>query len=396
MKPFPTLAALALAGCAATADQPAWQGTMDTLPGGIIVVTNPAAGLWDSASAWKLTEEIVIGPEVDSIYGLSEITGIAVDSTGRIYILERSLPAVLIYDSMGKLLKRVGREGDGPGEFRQPNGLGLDQAGRLWVVEGRSQRYSIFDREGNFLATKPRRIGSYGYFWSGKFLTAGDFVEEQSYLRGDGHTTPVLTRYDSATVRLDSLVLPYTLTGENNYRLDHANGYTVMPVPWHPSYWNYVDARGFVWTGNTGRYELTQLDLRGDTIRVIRKEQAGIPVTAAERDSAIDHVKKIAQGAEFDEGRIPRVKPVLERVLVDDAGFVYVLTPEPEGATTGTGFDVFDPEGRYLGRVTTPRRIGPWRPAAPMVLKRGKVWAVVVDEDDVPRVVRWGAGGASR
>ncbi|MEP7324786.1 MAG: 6-bladed beta-propeller [Gemmatimonadota bacterium] len=386
MKRFALLAALA--ACGGNTDRTAWLGTMDTLPNGVIVVSNPAAGLWDSATAWTFHEELIIGSELDTLNLLSQVTGLEADSSGRVYVLERSIPAVLVYDPAGKLIRKIGREGDGPGEFREPSGLGLDGMGRLWVVEGSHQRWSTFDRDGHHIATRQRPTGSYGYYWSGKFLDTGALIDQLDGRDASGHTQPLLGRYDSLRGMVDTLPLPYTLTGDNNYKLVHANGYSVMAIPYYPSYWNSIDPRGYVWVGNTGSYQLTQLNMKGDTVRIIRKESAGVPVTGAERDSAIALVRKVAEGASFDEGRIPRVKPVLERVLVDDSGYVYAMTPEP----TGTTFDVFDPNGRYLGGMHTPRRVGPWRQLAPMIVKRGKMWAVVVDEDDVPRVVQWRVG----
>jgi hypothetical protein len=46
-------------------------------------------------------------------------------------------------------------------------------------------------------------------------------------------------------------------------------------------------------------------------------------------------------------------------------------------------YDVFEPDGRYLGQVRVPARVS-------TVLRRGDhVWAVALDEDDVPRIKRY-------
>lgn len=386
------LVTLLLAACGPAGEKAAWLGTIDTLPGGAIVVSNPAAGVWDSATGWKLNEELVIGDgDTDTTALLSDVAALEVDSAGRIYVLDRQRSAVTVFDHQGGFVRKFGREGDGPGEFRGPNGLDWDNQGRLWVVEGPSWRYSVFDGEGNFIQTSRRVVGSYGWAWTGKFLHDGSLMEHVSKRESETRSQPYVARLDTTTQSMvDSLPLPFAHTGDNFFDFRNKDGIgTIMGIPFSPSYWSVIDPRGFLWLGRNDAYELTEIDLQGDTVRVIRKEHTAIPIEAAERDSALEHIRKIAQGAEFDEGRIPRLKPVLDRVLVSDSGYVWVMTVEPAG-TSGTRFDVFDPEGRYLGRVTTPRRVGPWRPAAPMVLRRGKVWAVVVDEDDVPQVVRWG------
>jgi hypothetical protein len=54
-----------------------------------------------------------------------------------------------------------------------------------------------------------------------------------------------------------------------------------------------------------------------------------------------------------------------------------------------SAFDVFDPDGRYLGRVeaTEPLAMRP-----PPVARGDTVWAVVPDELAVPRVMRFHIG----
>ena len=388
MKPSWLFLTLSIASCDSKSDTANWSGTIDTLPHGVVVVTSPATGIWDSTSRWTLTEEVVIGDRPgDTMPLLSDVSALEVDTVGRIYVLDRQLSALLVFDKDGRLIKRVGRAGEGPGEFRGPHGLGWDAAGRLWVVEGQGARSSLFDRNADFIETRPRTTGFYGWVWDGMFLGSGTMIE-LVFQRTDTYSQPMLARYDSARGLVDTVPLPYTMGGDNFFKFEFKNGYSVTGIPFYPAPWYAIDPRGFIWTGHNERYELTQLSMQGDTLRIIRKEQPPVPVGQVERDSAIAALREMAQGAPFDEGRIPRVKPALERVLVSDSGYVWVITSDQ--SATGTTFDVFDAEGRFLGRVTTPQRIGPYRPKSPLLLRRGKMWGVVVDEDDVPRVVRWG------
>jgi hypothetical protein len=87
---------------------------------------------------------------VDSVYLQStdtapivRISGVAVDSTGRIVIADASERTVRIYSSQGKLLKSLGRTGDGPGEFREPRYLTALPDAELLIGEGggRLHRY---------------------------------------------------------------------------------------------------------------------------------------------------------------------------------------------------------------------------------------------------------------
>lgn len=54
--------------------------------------------------------------------------------------------------------------------------------------------------------------------------------------------------------------------------------------------------------------------------------------------------------------------------------------------TTPIGYDVFEPDGRYLGPVTIPDNVPQFPPP---VFRGDTVWAVSQDENDVPYVTRF-------
>ena len=99
-----------------------WRGTIDTTAGGTIVVSNPAQGLWDSASAWRVVEELRIGTAEGSgpdLFG--NVGAIEVDGLGRLWVAETQAQELRVFDREGGHVRTVGRKGGGPGEFRQIN-----------------------------------------------------------------------------------------------------------------------------------------------------------------------------------------------------------------------------------------------------------------------------------
>src|SRR5215467_1066064 len=58
---------------------------------------------------------------------------------------------VLKFSKDGKLIKRWGQLGTGPGEFDQPHALAMDSKGRLFVGDRNNNRIQIFDQDGKFL-----------------------------------------------------------------------------------------------------------------------------------------------------------------------------------------------------------------------------------------------------
>jgi len=51
-----------------------------------------------------------------------------------------------------KVIKTWGKKGSGPGEFNEPHGIALDSTGRVFVADRVNSRIQIFDPDGNFLA----------------------------------------------------------------------------------------------------------------------------------------------------------------------------------------------------------------------------------------------------
>ena len=52
----------------------------------------------------------------------------------------------------GKFIKAWGKKGTAPGEFDSPHGLAMDSSGRLFVADRTNSRIQIFDQDGRFLS----------------------------------------------------------------------------------------------------------------------------------------------------------------------------------------------------------------------------------------------------
>ena len=52
----------------------------------------------------------------------------------------------------GKFIKAWGRHGSAPGEFDTPHGIALDSTGRVFVADRVNSRVQVFDPDGNFVA----------------------------------------------------------------------------------------------------------------------------------------------------------------------------------------------------------------------------------------------------
>jgi sugar lactone lactonase YvrE len=135
--------------------------------------------------------------------------------------------------------------------------------------------------------------------------------------------------------------------------------------------------------GEGSTYRLHRVGMNGDTTMTIEVQRDPVPVTAAERDSALAtfsrRIVEIAGGATPDrEPTVAGTKPAHGALHVDDRGHVWVRrVVESE---VGSAWDVIDPDGRLLGSVAIPL------PASRPVV-RGDRLAIVTEVDDAPTVV---------
>ncbi len=84
--------------------------------------------------------------------------GVAVDRSGRIYVVDSGNFRIQIFDAAGAFIKSFGKVGSSAGYFARPKGVALDSDGHIYVLDAAFGNYQIFDFEGNSLLA----VGSNG------------------------------------------------------------------------------------------------------------------------------------------------------------------------------------------------------------------------------------------
>ncbi len=126
---------------------------------------------------WRLEPDLRIAADTGPA-SFTAIIAMEVDRAGRIFALERNPREVRVFEPNGSFLRRLGRVGEGPGEYREAFGLAWDSLGRLMIVDHRNSRYTFFDTSGTLAGTSARgQMGIYGYRWSGAVMRDGRVVE---------------------------------------------------------------------------------------------------------------------------------------------------------------------------------------------------------------------------
>jgi hypothetical protein len=175
---------------------------------------------------------------------LDQPVGIALDGAGDFYIADRNNHRVQKFASDGAFLLTWGRQGDQPGEFREPHDVAADDE-FVYVADTWNQRVQVFDRRGGHVFTitgEPSMNSPRGVAAAGKrvyiaeagagrisvYDRAGKLQQTFGTPGGDapGHLT------EPTDVAVDSRGGVWVVNGGNN-RLEHfaPDGKALAPLP---------------------------------------------------------------------------------------------------------------------------------------------------------------------
>ena len=396
---------LAFAACERPASQPEFSTVRDSA--GIAIVENHFA----SSGMWRLSETPIIAIE----QGLPveqlplDPTAVFADANGRIIVGDGNQAgwhAILVYDSAGRFVSKIGGRGRGPGEF----------GGQLWWAgpyrndsivawDRRGPSMKIFGADGGYARDVPipqlgrqPPPGTYGFstgfhgaFDDGTLLTSSEGILDVPPQPGPTSFKHLLlavepdgAAHDTIT---ESAMLGQYWDGNSATNLLFAASTAVQP------YGNDV------LMGNSATYEYQIRDRDGGLKRIVRKQFEPVAVTDADVEAIVQFFLQASVGRSMtEEARAetrqrvegyPRAtaKPAYSSLLVDPAQRVWVerfrwldpwsLPPDPQPTT----WDVFSPEGEWLAEIVAPAGV------TLLSVSADRAYGVRIDEEDVRHVV---------
>lgn len=354
---------------------------------------------WDTLRAPILA---VVG-ETSPLHPLliGEISGIALDDAGHVFVSDFQEPRVLVLASDGRLLVTIGRKGRGPGEFTAPTGPVLDAQGRLYVRD-LEQIVRFLPDPKTGLPTQFDRaiIGPTMAPWRSKLSSVidqmGKFYFPLEVGLRDGLTHYAYRRYDATGRALDSLPVPLYPTSRASFafvRTGPSGGrmvFGVNVVPFHPlPVWTPTPA-GTLLSGSASIYELVETDVRQQPVRRITLPRTPVPIPERERaDSAkaleqridslpvpITEVSGVSE--EVKARRLPTTYPMYVALATTASGELWVQRwPSPQFHDS-TVLDVLSPTGQYQ-RTVIISRVCAGSPT--FVVRNGLLACVVIDRE---------------
>jgi hypothetical protein len=287
------------------------------------------------------------------------------------------------FDRAGRLVHTAGREGDGPGEFRDLSAIFRWRGDSILVADSRLGRLTFLDAAGRFGRSLTTETSAEMPFARVVGLFADGTLLAQGGIDAGGRTPSGLLRFPVPFFRLDTAAAPIARLG---------------PFPGNEAYFEaFAEQRAFrvhpalfsrrtqVLAGDTtlyvapnDTYEIRAHRRDGTLASITRLVVAPRAVTDA--DVARERDRRLADLDGDERRRTERVLQAMPRpatwpaygtVALDDSLHLWVSEhPDPEAAARG--WRVFDRGGRLLGRLELPAGLEPHHIGHDFVLGR---WA---------------------
>ncbi|MCY3942393.1 MAG: 6-bladed beta-propeller [Gemmatimonadetes bacterium] len=393
------------AACGAdTSPAPAGPEVVVETIGDTTVVRTLSGSVWGAEAT--LVAEVSIG-ELDGPEELlfGSIWSIAVDDDHNVYVFDGQAQEVRVFDSAGVYVETLGRPGEGPGEFSRAEAIAMLADGRLVVRNPGNQRLEVFGPEagetdqwaynaGGLHTSSPLYTDVNGRtFVDAPDLSVGGFAVELIVFGPEG------TQIDTLPVPSGTYEPPLLEARQGGISASH-------PVPLSPELLWTVHPSGHFLTGFSADY---RIDLPRDD-GVLRVERAADPVPAHEEERAneragvVEYMRRMVPDWTWNGPPIPEHKPFFHELLAGRDGRIWVRLAteaqrvenedhDPEDPSSmpvdwrePLRYDVFEPDGTYLGVVAPPEAFTHW---VEPVFDGDHVWAVTRDELGIQRVVRY-------
>lgn len=345
-----TCVALLLIPVSASAD---WKGKVVDADG-VKRVQNPASSV-AAAETVELKERWRVGGDDDEVlFGV--ITDIIAGRDGSFYMLDSQLTEIKVYDPKGGYLRTIGREGEGPGEFRLAFNLMLLPNGDIGVLQAfpskfvgltpagePAEAFSLPESEGagfKVLFMAQNAGSDIGVVYGFNAPAEGGFTQTAvlSLFDGKGASERELFRQSSTMTAANPVIAE---TEWDTFRNRWSAG---------------TDGRIFS-AVDFGKYSVNVWNKDGSLAHVVERDYPDHGRTKAHMDRTLEIYKGFTR-----QIPVPNIKYEIEdnwnpirTITARDDGTLWVQTSRGSvdlAAGVVGVFDVFDKDGRFTRQVT--------------------------------------------
>jgi hypothetical protein len=343
-----------------SADPPGWKGTRE-IRDGVVYVSNPAEPAegrveYELQEVWRIPSETA---DDSLIFGVVE--DVAEDHQGNVLVLDGQLLRVLVISPTGKILRTMGRAGDGPGELRKPARLCVRSDGSVAVLEPQAHRGVLFNEEG--IPLREWRLELDG--------TPGARI--LAAVPTKNLYAVALMTFFAENDELRRTVVAQIFSSDGVMQRELVRQYRAMPRTRPPRNVEETGADLVVWDADDdGRvlvsptwrdYTLDIYDAESGALRmVVTRAYEPLARTPEEIEEQREYFESYYGGKDRVEAVVSPVYRTIVEVIMNSDGTTWVCSSrgwKQVGQGVASRYDVFDREGRYIREAVLLGHVSP-------------------------------------
>jgi len=281
---------------------------------------------------WAISDPSVIPLPIDA----------RVLGDGSVVIVDRSLNTINHFDERGELIKTIGGQGRGPGEYQNISAVAIHPDGRVAVADVSSAAVTVSD-----IYSETRVRGTIDPGWNMALQWAGEKLVYSAHpfsIMGENSGDIMMKQFDSeleSSEQFMRLELQRDEPPEDQISCMFCR------------FWFRGDLT-FYTTPNDERYLAYHVTPEsGEAIDISRNDIEPIEYSELELEELANRRKEAAAmtGIEMDPGDLPRYKRMIITMFIDHNERLWVLRNTTDG---GQVFDLFNQQHELIGSVPKP------------------------------------------
>ena len=274
--------------------------------------------------------------------GIRSIDEFEIDGQGNIYLSTGK--QVLVFDGQGHYVQALGKNGQGPGEYRMALGLRMMNTGEISFYDEENGKFLYFRPDGKW--QKDVKKASTIFTFEGLSLDNGYFILRE--------------RHDEPEKGIRTF--QYALLNEKFEKIKNFRPTYSVEIPYfQPSQINLLGhdmnckvSQDLVFVGsNTGEFlEIEVYNFQGDLVRKIRREAGRVKLFDEFKEKTLKRWQKSPAWKEWDlekKHHLPDFFPPFRQFWVDDEARIFVETYEKGEQEGEVLLQIFNPQGILIG-----------------------------------------------